>query len=390
MKSRPFIADIDKMLAENRLDPARPVRMQLLVAQKNLLRQKNGKPYLALMLMDRTGSVEGRVWNDADRYDGECEQGSVVEVEAVVIRYNNRLQLKINRIVKLPESSVEIENFVPASSRDRNQMLDEVRQMLDGMQDDTLREFLLGLLEDESFAAQLIRAPAAKSIHHAYIGGLIEHTLSVMKLCRTVAKLYPELNADLLLAGAFLHDIGKLHEISARAGFEYTDEGRLLGHLVMGAQMLHELAGSGQKLPAETLVQLEHMILSHHGSYEFGSPKRPKTREAMVLHYLDELDAKLQAFQQVSEREAQNRWSSYQRLFDRYLLLRDPKLDDSDFFESPERENSTAAEGAGGGLQPLKSRIMAEQIGKLRRAEKKDDGAQLSLDDVAGGRKRGQ
>ncbi|RME29699.1 MAG: HD domain-containing protein, partial [Deltaproteobacteria bacterium] len=183
----------------------------------------------------------------------------------------------------------------------------------------------------------------------------------------------------------FLHDIGKLHELSSQPGFEYTDEGRLLGHLVMGAQMMHELAGGGKRLNPELLVQLEHMILSHHGSYEFGSPKRPKTREALVLHYLDELDAKLQAFQQVSDQESRNRWSSYQRLFDRYLLLSDPKLDDSEFFAAQEAADTQP--DAGGDIEPLKSNLLANQLGKIRNEGNKDKAAQLSLEDVAGSRK---
>ena len=330
------------------------VKTRLLVQQKQVPLNKNGKPYLALVLMDRSGTIEGRVWENVERFADGFDSGDFIEVEATVVEFNNRLQLKISNLQRLDPEGIDPEEFLPSSPRDRGEMLARVTALLDSITDEQLRLLTRGRLEDADFRRRFSRTPAAKTIHHAYLGGLLEHTLAVMELCLQVAEAYPGLDRDLLLAGAFLHDVGKTSELSSQVGFDYTDEGRLVGHLVLGAEMLRDWARQQPQLPAETVIKLEHMILSHHGSFEFGSPRRPKTQEALVLHYLDELDAKLQAFRQVARRESSKRWSTYQRLFDRYLLLGEPQLEEASSAPGS-RPPSPAARGpADNGLrQPL-------------------------------------
>jgi 3'-5' exoribonuclease len=219
---------------------------------------------------------------------------------------------------------VDPEDFLPASPRDRGEMLKELRELAGKIGDAPLRELVLGCLKDDNFREKFVRSPAAKSIHHAYLGGLLEHTLTVMQMADRVADVYPGLNRDLLLAGAFFHDIGKTRELGQERSFEYSDEGRLMGHIVMGTNMFTDWAESHPGLSDETVLKLCHMILSHHGSYEFGSPKRPKFAEALVLNYIDEMDSKVQTLKEIAGREAGQKWSSFQKLFDRYLYLGKP------------------------------------------------------------------
>lgn len=292
-----------------------------LVQQKAVLLNKNGKPYIALTLMDRTGTMEGRVWDNVDQFEGMFEAGDYLEVAAQAVAYQGRIQLKIERLTAREPASVNPDEFLPATRRDRGEMLARVRELLQGIGDEKLRAFCLACLEDEGFRSSFARTPAAKNIHHAFLGGLLEHTLSVMELCQRLCPLYPALDRDLLLAGAFFHDAGKVRELGRDRSFEYTDEGRLLGHIVMGVQMLAEWNHEFKLLSPERLLLLQHMVVAHHGSTEFGSPKLPMCAEALTLNYLDDLDSKLEAFREIAEREGGQRWSSFQKPLERYLFL---------------------------------------------------------------------
>ena len=297
---------------------------RFLVQSKQVPLNKNGKPYIAMTLMDRTGTIEARVWDNVEQLKDCCDSGDFVEIGAEAVAFQGRVQLKVRGITRLDPDSVDLEEYLPASPRDRGEMLARVRELIDSMQTSALRSLLIARLDDKSFREQFSRSPAAKTIHHAYLGGLLEHTLSVMELAVQVSSHYAYLDRDLLLAGAFFHDVGKIRELGSDTSFDYTDEGRLVGHLVTGAMMVTEWAISAG-LDDEQRLKLVHMILSHHGSYEFGSPRRPKFIEAVILHYLDEMDSKVQTIAEIAAREKGNRWSSYQRLFDRYLLLGDPE-----------------------------------------------------------------
>lgn len=292
-----------------------------LVQQKQVPLNKNGKPYIAMTLMDRTGTIEARVWDNVERFAPLFDSGDFIEAGGLAVAYQGRVQLKVEKIKRLESNSVDPEEFLPRSPRDRGEMLKRLRELLESIKDEQLRGLVLGCLDDDEFRESFAKAPAAKTIHHAYLGGLLEHTLAVCELADRTARLYPHVNRDLLLAGAFFHDVGKIRELGSERSFDYTDEGRLLGHIVMGAMMFTDLVEAHPGLEEETALKLTHMILSHHGSYEFGSPKRPKFTEALILNYLDELDSKIQTFKEIAEQDTGGKWSSFQRLFDRYIYL---------------------------------------------------------------------
>lgn len=293
-----------------------------LVQQKNVPLNKNGKPYIAMVLMNRTGTVDARVWDNVDQFSPKFDAGDFIEVRSLAVEYQNRIQLKVEWLEPVALESVDPEDFLPATPRDRGEMLGRLRELLASIRLSPLRDLLLARIDDPTFRRRFSRAPAAKTIHHAYLGGLLEHTLAVMELADRVTDLHPELDRDLLMAGAFLHDIGKTRELDQERSFDYTDEGRLVGHIVMGASMFTAwVQAQKATLDDDLVLKLTHMILSHHGSYEFGSPKRPKFVEALVLNSLDELDSKMQTFREITTREAGQKWTSYQKLFDRYLYM---------------------------------------------------------------------
>jgi 3'-5' exoribonuclease len=294
-----------------------------LVQQKQTPLNKNGKPYIAMSLMDRSGTIEARVWDNVEQISPLFDTGDFIEAQGTAVAYQGKLQLKIDKVRQLDPDKVDPEEFLPASPKDRGEMLNNVRQLVSKISIASLKSLLLERLDDISFRESFAKAPAAKTIHHAYLGGLLEHTLAVMELADSICELYPELNRDLLLAGGFLHDIGKIKELGHQRSFDYSDEGRLVGHIVIGAMMFSDWVEAHPDIPEDLSLKLSHMILSHHGSYEFGSPKRPKFTEALVLNYLDEMDSKIQTFKNVAEKDQGQKWSSYQRLFDRYLLLGD-------------------------------------------------------------------
>jgi len=292
-----------------------------LVQTKQIPLNRNGKPYIAMQLMNRTGTVAARVWDNVDQFASVFESGDFLQVRGIGVEYQNKVQLKVDWLERVDSATVNPEDFLPASPRDRQEMLGTLQALVDTIGDAPLRDLIRGCLADDTFRERFVRSPAAKTIHHAYLGGLLEHTLTVMELADRVAAVYPGLSRDLLLAGAFFHDIGKTRELGHERSFEYSDEGRLIGHIVMGANMFSDWAEQHPDLPEETVLKLTHMILSHHGTYEFGSPKRPKFAEALVLNYIDEMDSKVQTLKEISGRETGQKWSSFQKLFDRYLYL---------------------------------------------------------------------
>lgn len=253
---------------------------------------RDGARYFALTLVDRTGQIEARMWEIDDA--GEFEAGDVVKVLGDVGRFNERLQIKVKKIRRAAAGEFELGDFLPQSERDIGEMWVELQGWVASFRDPDLKALVEAFLNDAEIAAGLRRAPAAKSMHHAWIGGLLEHILSLMSICELAAHHYKNVDRDLLLTGVVLHDIGKLRELSWGTSFDYTLEGQLLGHITIGIGMIEQkIAGIGD-FPAAKRLLVEHLVLSHHGEYEFGSPKLPMTPEAIVLHYLDNLDAKMQ------------------------------------------------------------------------------------------------
>ena len=295
-----------------------------LVSKKSLAETKSGNPYLALTLMDRSGEIEARAWDNAARLDALTEVGRIVAVEGQVKAFREQLQLNITGLQPVAEGAVDLAHFMPASRRLVPEMQGELAGLIAAVADPGLHRLLAGLFQG-SLLQEFSRAPAAKMMHHACLGGLLEHTLSVAGLALKICDHYPRLDRDLLLAGALLHDLGKVREFSyASLPFDYTDQGRLIGHLVLGAEMVRNQAQHVPELAPARLDQLLHLILSHHGRHEFGSPCLPMTSEAILLHHLDDMDAKMELIARLSEQVEGDsyRWSDYQRSLERFLFLR--------------------------------------------------------------------
>jgi 3'-5' exoribonuclease len=272
-----------------------------LVSDKQLRANRHGNLFLQVDLRDRTGSINGRLWNAGEHLFRSFEEGDFVRIKGKVQLFQGSLQLILSNVERVASDRVDLADFLPQSDQDVNKLLDKLRAILRKLANPHLRALVECFLIDEEFVRDFTRAPAGVRNHHAYLGGLLEHVVKLLELGERVAPLYVDLDADLLLTGIFLHDVGKVRELSYSKMFSYTDEGQLIGHIVIGVEMLNEMASrvpdlTGEPFPRELLFRLKHMILSHHGSYEFGSPKLPMTPEAVALHYLDNLDAKVHSF----------------------------------------------------------------------------------------------
>jgi 3'-5' exoribonuclease len=293
-----------------------------LVKEKHMGVTKGGVPYLSLKLMDRTGEINARVWEEAVYYDQVFGKDDFIMVSGYASVYQGGMQLVITSLRKCPEREIDLEDFLPAAPLPPEEMLGELQLIIEDIQDKYLKELLRLFFNDKEFVRLFSTAPAAKTLHHGYLGGLLEHSLSMARLARMVADNYDDINRDLLITGAILHDIGKVYELSFHRTFDYTDEGRLLGHIMMGAEMVEKKIATIANFPSELRMLIKHMILSHHGDYIYGSPKRPKTVEALILYYLDDLDAKVNGFQQflAKSKNQQSRWSEFHKFFDRFLF----------------------------------------------------------------------
>ncbi|MDW7774197.1 MAG: HD domain-containing protein [Desulfobulbaceae bacterium] len=295
-----------------------------LVSRKIFAETKAGKPYLALTLMDNSGEIEARVWEDAEQANEFVEIGRVILIQGLVKQFRDQLQLNINSLRVLEKEDVILQEFMPSSRRPVPEMQAELNGLLDTVEDRFLG-LLLGTIFRDDILQGFLTAPAAKMMHHAYLGGLAEHTLSVTRLSLCLCDHYPELDRDLLVAGCLLHDIGKIDEFDfATVPFAYTDSGRLVGHMVLGSETVRKEAERIDGFPSALLNNLIHMILSHHGRHEFGSPCLPMTREAILLHHLDDMDAKMNLIDKLSARveAGKYQWSDYQRSLERFLLLK--------------------------------------------------------------------
>lgn len=281
---------------------------------------KRGEPFLIITLSDRTGDVEARVWEKAGELASLFKEGDVLEVTGIASSYRKQIQVTLSDL-KVSDSPRDPTLFLETSPREVQEMMGSLRDILKDIQNGHLKAVVDSFLSDRDFLPLFKKAPAAKSFHHAYLGGLLEHTLSVCQMMRQVAGHYPELDRDLLIAGGFLHDIGKIREYTFDLQIQYTDEGRLLGHLILGSAMIDEKLKDMKYFPKDLALRLKHLILSHHGEYEFGSPKRPKFLEAFALHLIDDLDAKISGLGRFMEHDRQEGvWTDFNRLFERYFL----------------------------------------------------------------------
>jgi 3'-5' exoribonuclease len=295
--------------------------------EKQLRPNRNGNLYLQVELSDRTGSIGARMWNAQEAHYKSFENGDYVRVEGTTQIFQGALQMILTRIGRIDPAEVDPAEFIPQPAVDVEKLQKRLSDLLRGMDDPALRNLAECFLIDERFLAKLGMAPAGTKNHHAYHGGLLEHIVSLMELALRAAPCYPQINRDLLLMGAFLHDMGKIDELSYQRGLGYTDEGQLIGHLVIAVEMLDAKIAEAEKLagepiPKETVLRLKHLILSHHGEYGFGSPKLPMTLEAVALYCLDNLDAKVNSFWQLMQDDpnVDSPWTVYQANLERKLF----------------------------------------------------------------------
>jgi 3'-5' exoribonuclease len=292
-----------------------------LVKEKITAMAKNGKPYLTLRLMDKSGEVDAKVWDNIDVVAASFDKDDFVAIRSKATVYLGKMQLVISDLRRVPEEEVILADFLPEAERAIEEMERELTALVASLADPFLQRLLGAFFDDPPFMARYRTAPAAKGMHHVYLGGLLEHSLAVARLVDRIVPLYADLNRDLLVAGALLHDVGKVREMTYLRSFDYTDEGKLIGHITIGVEMVHERIAAIAGFPPELALLLKHLILSHHGQYEFGSPKRPKTIEATILNYLDDLDSKINGIRTHIRKEPENpsAWTSYHRLYDRYF-----------------------------------------------------------------------
>jgi len=298
------------------------VTSSFVVVSKQVKPKKNGEPYLALTLGDRTGQIEAKMWDNVEEYLDAFEQEDFLKIKGLINKYKNRFQLTIHKLRRMQEDEIDFADYLPKTTKDVGELWRALTDFVATFQNPHLKSLVELFMADPEIAERYRNAPAAKSLHHAYIGGLLDHVVSLFRSCDLICRNYPQVNRDLLLTGAFLHDIGKIQELTYNRSFSYTTRGQLLGHMIIELEMLQAKLEKLPGFPAELKTLLEHLIISHHGQYDFGSPKLPMFPEALMLHYLDDLDSKMEAMRAHFAREAESEgpWTSYNASLGRPLL----------------------------------------------------------------------
>jgi 3'-5' exoribonuclease len=279
---------------------------------------KVGKPFQTLLLQDKTGSIEGKIWSPNDPAFEDVEEKDYVEVSGDVTSFNGALQIRLERVSKAQEGTYKASDYLPSTDKNPEEMYKELLRLVDSVKTDYLKELLDSFFRDPDFKKRFCFHSAAKSVHHGFVGGLLEHTLSVAQICNFYAKHYPMIDRDLLITAALCHDIGKLEEIAPYPQNDYTDEGQLIGHIVIGAGMIRDKIRDIPHFPHKKEEELLHCILSHHGELEFGSPKKPALIEAMALSHADNLDAKIETMKEALKNAApgNTEWQGYNRFLE--------------------------------------------------------------------------
>ena len=298
-----------------------------LVHEKEIRNTREGKQYLRLELGDRSGTIEARMWDQFEAIAKEFGRDDFVKVQARVEIYRNRPQLSLQQVRRAKPEEVDLADFLPHTKEDVGKLWSQLLEYANSIEDPWLKKLVNGIINDPAVAARYKRAPAAKVMHHAYLGGLLEHVVGLCGLAKQVAVHYPELNADLLLTIAILHDVGKLDELCFDRAIGYTTEGQLLGHIVMELETVSKAMDAIEGFPANLKTVVQHLLISHHGQYEFGSPKLPMIREALVFHYLDDMDSKIAAVRAALAVESgEEEWSVYSGALGRKFLKLDEFL----------------------------------------------------------------
>lgn len=283
---------------------------------------KNGKPYENVILQDKTGTIDAKIWDPNSAGIAEFDALDYIEVYGDVNAFQGALQISIKRARKCGEGEYDPSNYLPVSSKNIELMYTEFLEYISSVKNKYLRTFLeMMFVKDEAFVTIFKKSSAAKSVHHGFVGGLLEHTLSVVKLCDYYSGAYPMLNRDLLLTAAMCHDIGKTKELSLFPANDYTDDGQLLGHIIMGVEMIGQKINEIPGFPSLLASELKHCILAHHGEYEYGSPKKPAIIEALALNFADNTDAKMQTFMEALQQTKESGWLGYNRFFESNLAV---------------------------------------------------------------------
>ncbi len=313
------------------LEPNQTITGTFLVSHKDVRQKKSGEPYLSLTLSDRTGDLDAKMWDNAAEALDTFDRDSFVRVKGLLQVFQNRPQLTVHKIQPVADSEVEAADYFPVSKRDRDEMFRELEGWIAGIGNPHLQALLQSVFADPKVALAFRTAPAAKSVHHNWIGGLIEHVLSLCHLAKFSAAHYPGIDLDLLLAGVILHDLGKIHELSYTRSFAYTNVGQLLGHIMIGARMVEEKIAALPEFPAPLHDLLLHMILSHHGQLDYGSPKIPLFPEALLLHLLDTVDSKMECMRALIAHDSlvDGVWTGYNSALERSALKKDKFLADT-------------------------------------------------------------
>jgi 3'-5' exoribonuclease len=359
----------------NELEPNRVITTSLLVHSKEIRQKKTGEPYLSLLLGDRTGELDAKMWDNVADVMETFDRDDFVRVKGLIQIFHNRPQLTIHKMRRMDDTEVDFADFFPASERQPDEMWAELRSIVARMTDVHLKALLDAILDDPEIARRYRTAPAAKQIHHAWLGGLIEHVLSLCALAKEAAAHYPFIDFDLLLTGVVLHDIGKIYELSYDRGFGYTTEGQLLGHLMIALRMLDEKLRPLPDFPPRLRVLVEHMIVSHHGQLEFGSPKTPQFPEALLLHYLDDMDSKMECMRSMlaRDRHVDGCFTGYSSALDRTVLKKDrflagptsppaaSKPKQAPLFEPPADEPEPAPQSTAEPALPPRPSVQPEQ-----------------------------
>lgn len=304
------------------LQPNSLVSATLLVLNKDVRQKKTGEPYLILMLGDRSGDIEGRMWDNAADVVETFDRDDFVRVRGLLQVHHNRMQLVIHKLQRQGEETVDFTDFFPASERSGDEMMAELRELIAGFSCQPLKALCSAVIEDPAITPRLRIAPAAKNVHHAYLGGLLEHVLSMARVAKLLAGHYRDIDLDLLLTGVILHDIGKVHELTYDRSFGYSTQGQLLGHIYIGLRIVDDKIRAIPEFPDRLRSLVEHLILSHHGELEYGSPKVPVCLEALLLHHIDNLDARMECMRSTLEkdRHVDGCWTGYNSVLDRSVL----------------------------------------------------------------------
>jgi len=298
------------------------ITSNFVVTSKQVKPKKTGEPYLALTLGDRTGQIEAKMWDNVEDALTAFEQDDFLKIKGLLNKYKNRFQITIHKLRKLGDSEIDFSDYLPKTTKDIGELWQTLAGFVATFQNPHLKALVEAFMSDPEIAEAYRNAPAAKTLHHAYIGGLLDHVVSLSRSCDLMCRNYPQINRDLLLTGAFLHDIGKIHELTYNRSFSYSTRGQLLGHMIIELEMLQAKLAQVPGFPEELKTLVEHLIISHHGQYEFGSPKLPMFPEALMLHYLDDLDSKMESMRAHFEREAgtESAWTGYNASLGRPLL----------------------------------------------------------------------